>query len=100
MPFQARLYQTDRLLEVTADPTWMFRGVEITYAGALLQAVSQQVGIPVESLKLAFDLDGNGFGSVINAVKYIITNDCLYWVIVEKDALMRYQQVQTSNRGM
>ena len=49
---------------------------------------------------VAFDLDGNGFGSVINAVKYIITNDCLYWVIVEKDALMRYQQVQTSDRGM
>ena len=57
-------------------------------AGAFLQAVSEQLGIPAEKLKLAHDVFSNPSSFITNMNKNVYSH-ILYWVVVENDALMK-----------
>ena len=102
-PFQVRLYQT-RAVQVDVPGETFFDSFsgdirEVHYtAGALLKEVSHQFGIPVENLKLAYDHDSNSRypgsngrypGTIITNMNQCVNNDSLYWVVVDKDVLVK-----------
>ena len=95
LPFQVRLYQTEAV-QVDAPKFGVhvnkyFVKEPYSTAGALLQAVSQQVGIPVKSLKLAYDYDGDGryLGTVITNMSHRVDNRDRFCVVVEKDDILK-----------
>ena len=95
-PFQVRLYQA-RAVQVDVPGETFFDSFsgdirEVHYtAGALLKEVSHQFGIPVENLKLAYDHGSNGRypGTIINDMNLCVYNVNLYWVVVDKDVLVK-----------
>ena len=95
LPFQVRLYQTEAI-QVDAPKFGVhvnkyFVKEPYSTAGALLQAVSQQVGIPVKSLKLAYDHDGDGryLSTVVTNMSHRVDNRDRFCVVVEKDDILK-----------
>ena len=90
--FQVRLYQAKNIqVNVPGEKKNSIFGPAPSTAGALLQAVSQQVGIPAENLKLFYD-HGDGYTGpslLINDMNTFLSDRYLYWVDVDKDVFVK-----------
>ena len=91
--FQVRLYQAKNIqVNIPVGKKNSIFGPGPSTAGALLQAVSQQVGIPAENLKLFYD-HGDGYtGPVdfhITDMNTFLSNRYFYWVDVDKDIFVK-----------